>query len=647
VGLEPVCLASIAPQCVRSWHQSRCAHARRLQRGGLGVIQTFGLDDMSITMGRFVRGFLKHAFGCFPRVDGCRLLGRLAADQVGSTLVIVAFFVPVLIGVAALGSEVGLWLYTQQLLQAAADSAAISAARMLSSNPSATNAALTTQAEAVTASYCFPNGNCLVNTKNNVTVTVTQISPYTSPGGGTYANAVKVVVQQQQVPLLTNYFSGMYSTPLVITSSAVALAPPETCILALDPSASGSGVTVAFLAAINLTGCSLFTDSTSPNSIEVALLAAITATPPGTIGTKGQVSDFLGFISPAPIQNVGTTVSDPYASEGITTPLPTVPAAYSAPGSCTTISFTALIKSHTIGPGNYCGPTGKGSPITVNSGDSLTATGAGTYVFTDGIIVNNGGQVTLQTGATPPTYTVNAGITVNNGGTFTVSPGTYTLYGSISVSGAGATFNSNSGNYTMTLAPPTAGSIAATSVSNGGALTFGAGTFTMTELTENNGNVTLNGGIYILNSDTTTTPMLSLNGSTLTGTSSTLVFTSSSGKYHGTAMQAIASPVSLTAPTTGPTAGIALFGNNSTSGSNVMPAPGTSFTFDADSPLSVTGSVYLPQGALSFYAFEFSSENCTQIIAYTVTVAGAAYFGDQCGTAGTLPIAAITPQLLQ
>jgi hypothetical protein len=127
----------------------------------------------------------------------------------------------------------------------------------------------------------------------------------------------------------------------------------------------------------------------------------------------------------------------------------------------------------------------------------------------------------------------------------------------------------------------------------------------------------------------------------------TLVFTSSSGEYNGTALNATNAPVNLIAPTTGATAGIALFGNNNPTGTtNAMPS-GTNFTFDVNSPLSVTGSVYLPQGALSFYAFEFSSENCTQIIAYTVTVAGAAYFGDQCGTAGTLPIAAITPQLLQ
>ena len=665
--------ASLQLQRDANKHAPSCGAAisRRLQRSGLALSNFFGLDEMSMTMGRLVRGILKHALGRCSRVDGFRLLGRLAADQVGATLVIVAFFVPVLIGVAALGSEVGLWLYTQQLLQAAADSAAISAARAYSLNPGAN---YTAQANAVTANYCFPNGTCLVNGQNNVTVSVTLINPYTSPGGGTYdTGAIKVVVQQKQVPLLTNYFSGMYSTPLVITSTAVAVAPPNTCILALDPSATGSAVTVAFLAAINLTGCSLFTDSTSNSSINVALLAEIVATGGGTIGTKGQVADgFLGFISPAPIQNVAVSITDPYAADEITTPLPTVPAAFTSPGACTTtINFAIHNPYHLVSGTVYCA-------VTVGANQTITAVAGGTYQFNGGITVNNGGAVTLA-----GTTTVKGSIDVNNGGTvtlnagtysinsgsmsspainitntnsaepaqLTVNPGTYTLYGDgISVNGAHATFNSNSGNYTMTLVPlstaPT--TPAPTNVVNGGTLTFGAGTFTMSELTENNGNVTLNGGIYILNSDSTTTPMLSLIGSTLTGTSSTLVFTSSSGEYDGTALNSTASTLNLIAPTTGATAGIALFGNNSPTGTtNAMP-PGTNFTFDIDSTFSVNGTVYLPQGSLSFYAFEFNNPNlCTQIIVYTINVEGLAYFGDNCGAAGTLPIAAITPQLLQ
>ena len=78
-----------------------------------------------------------------------------------------------------------------------------------------------------------------------------------------------------------------------------------------------------------------------------------------------------------------------------------------------------------------------------------------------------------------------------------------------------------------------------------------------------------------------------------------------------------------------------------------MPA-GTSFTFDVASTLKVTGAVYLPQGALQFAAFDFSTENCTQIIADKIDVIGIAYFGDNCGSsAGTSVISATVPTLVE
>ena len=315
-------------------------------------------------------------------------------------------------------------------------------------------------------------------------------------------------------------------------------------------------------------------------------------------------------------------------------------------GSNCNCSLTVAGGTVTFGSGTY---TLNGIDVT---GGQLTSNSGGTYNINGGITVSSG-TVTLGSG----TYTLNGstttacgasevGICVDGGtatATVTVNPGTYTLYGGIYVSGASSTFTSNSGTYTMTLTPPTAGTIAATNVSNGGTLTFGSGTYTMTELI-NSAQVTLNAGgtspgTYIFNSDTTTTPMLSLTDGTLTGNTGTggvtLVFTSSSGKYDATAMTVTASTINLTAPTTGPTTGIVLFGNNSTSGSNAMPL-GTNFNFDVDSTLKVSGAVYLPRGALQFAAFDFNnSEHCTQIIADTIKVIGIAYFADQCTAFGT------------
>src|SRR3974377_2635456 len=57
-----------------------------------------------------------------------RVLNSFAGDQSGSYVIIVAVLMPVFIGMSALGTEVGMWLYTRQTVQSAADSAAISAA---------------------------------------------------------------------------------------------------------------------------------------------------------------------------------------------------------------------------------------------------------------------------------------------------------------------------------------------------------------------------------------------------------------------------------------------------------------------------------------------------------------------------------------
>src|SRR3974390_3896868 len=81
-----------------------------------------------------------------------RVLNSFAGDQSGSYVIMCAVLMPVFIGMSALGTEVGMWLYTRQTVQSAADSAAISAAiaYYYGSDP-------TTAADAVAASYGFGN----------------------------------------------------------------------------------------------------------------------------------------------------------------------------------------------------------------------------------------------------------------------------------------------------------------------------------------------------------------------------------------------------------------------------------------------------------------------------------------------------------
>src|SRR5438105_1479468 len=95
---------------------------------------------------------LKAVIGSFIGTSNRSLLLRFRRDQSGSYLIMSGLLMPVLIGIAALGSEVGLWLYKHQRMQGAADVGAVSAAIAYGKNHGS-NLAL--EAGAVTASYDF------------------------------------------------------------------------------------------------------------------------------------------------------------------------------------------------------------------------------------------------------------------------------------------------------------------------------------------------------------------------------------------------------------------------------------------------------------------------------------------------------------
>src|SRR6478735_1367900 len=89
------------------------------------------------------------------------LFRRFADDQSGSYVIISALLMPVLVGTAGLGTEVGWWYYKHKNMQSAADSGAVSAATAVTAGGD-----LTAEANAVTANYGYANA------VNNVTITV-------------------------------------------------------------------------------------------------------------------------------------------------------------------------------------------------------------------------------------------------------------------------------------------------------------------------------------------------------------------------------------------------------------------------------------------------------------------------------------------
>jgi hypothetical protein len=148
--------------------------------------------------------------------------------------------------------------------------------------------------------------------------------------------------------------------------------------------------------------------------------------------------------------------------------------------------------------------------------------------------------------------------------------------------------------------------------------------------------LTLLPGIYYLDRGD-----LSVNGgATVNGTGVTLVFTSSTGNNYANATINGGAIINLTPPTTGPTAGIVIYGDRS------MPT-GTAFNFAGGATQSLTGAIYLPKGDVSFAGGADTTTGCTKLIGDTVKFTGNSNFALNCTGLGTKPIGAMPIRLTQ
>lgn len=302
-------------------------------------------------------------------------------DRRGSYSVMAALMFPAVAGFAALGTETGLWFYSHQTMQSAADAAAFSAAV---ASGAGGGTAYVDQGRAVAARYGYANG------VSGATVTVNR-----PPLSGAYtgqSGAVEVVVQQPQQRLFSAVLTG---APLNIAARAVALSGGSGtgCVLALNPTAS---VDISAMGSpqVNLSGCSLYDNSSSPTALTVGGAARIAAR---SVSVVGGVSGADKITTTEGIQTGAQPIPDPYAD----VPLP----AYTPGCECDSGS--------TLDPGVYCGLSIHGNvtmrpglyiidggSFSVNSTARLTGTGV-TLVFTS------------RTGSSYPSVTINGGARVN------------------------------------------------------------------------------------------------------------------------------------------------------------------------------------------------------------------------------------------
>jgi Flp pilus assembly protein TadG len=148
--------------------------------------------------------------------------------------------------------------------------------------------------------------------------------------------------------------------------------------------------------------------------------------------------------------------------------------------------------------------------------------------------------------------------------------------------------------------------------------------------------VTMNPGIYFIDRGS----LQMAGGATLQGTGVTIIFTSSTGNNYADATINGGATLAITAPTTGPTAGIAIFGDRS------MPI-GTTFKFNGGDNQVLGGAVYVPHGTLQYAGGNNANTNCTQVIADTVTFVGNSLLKINCSGSGTRPIGTSAASLVE
>ena len=289
----------------------------------------------------------------------------------------------ILIGAVGVAVDVGLWEAAHRHLQDAADSAAISAVVGYEAGVN-----VTTQAEALTASYNFVNG--VAGT------TVTANRPPLSGSQVGNSSAVEVIVSQPQA----RFFSLIFGRQPVIESvRAVAMQTSSACILALDKTAVDA-VSTQGSPIVNANGCSIYSDSNSSSSVNAGGSASLSALQIGAVGGFSGQSDMTatkGFYH-------GGILPDPYAY--------VTPPSFSG---CNQNNFTTQ-QTVTLSPGVYCG----GMKLTASANVTLSP---GIYYIDGGPLSVSGSAALSGSGVTlvfvncptngQPCANINGGATIN------------------------------------------------------------------------------------------------------------------------------------------------------------------------------------------------------------------------------------------
>jgi|SRR5215469_8788708 len=288
-----------------------------------------------------------------------RWFRHLSRDNNGAVAVLFGVLMIPLIAAVGVGVDYGRATIVQAALQRTVDAAALAGASVLSS-PAAQSKATTLSQNYVSA------GTATLPVR--ATVTATTITPNT--GGSAYTMSVSVT---GSVPTT---FMSFYESAIAVSASATATntaTAAPTCVLALDPSASGA-VTVSGSTTVDLNNCGLTVNSTSATDLTLSTTLTASAV---TLG--GNYSGCC--ISSPTIRTYESATPDPYAS--LTMP---------SFSGCDQSNFHTG-QTTTVNPGVYCGG------ITLTGGANLTLN-PGTYILDSGDLKVAGNATLTGSGVT-------------------------------------------------------------------------------------------------------------------------------------------------------------------------------------------------------------------------------------------------------
>jgi hypothetical protein len=315
---------------------------------------------------------------------------KFLTDRRGLTAVTFALSLPVIIGGAGLGVEVGYWMFEERRLQTAADLAANAGAVVLRSGAN-DNAVVGAATEEATKNGYVP-GAITVNTP-----------PTTGPNR--HNRAVEVILERD----LQRYFTGLFDEhPVKVRVRAVAAYENEqqACILALDTWANDAVIFIGNPTA-TFNGCVVMSNSLADDSITIAGSADVTAPCIVSAGGTAVSADLTLTSCSAPMEEM-PQAQDPYADL----------AEPSTSGPCASVPGGNPHDPKTLNPGVYCGGLNLSGDFTLNPGVYVIDGGefrinAGAHVaghgvmffLTDGATVHFNGNAEIDlSAATVGTY---------------------------------------------------------------------------------------------------------------------------------------------------------------------------------------------------------------------------------------------------